>query len=300
LKNILYITIVSLLLLSCDENVSYLGNFRQQYSLNCILRSDQETHFATIKENYPPGGEYAIRDVQNAIVKLILPDGALTFKDSSLAGAEPPLVNTFYYLSNYNLVKGMQVKIEALLPDGKLLTATTQAPRYNALLLPEEGGGPTTIPDGYFGDTYKYTWNVFGNYEPLIFGPSFYIAYFISGSKASIIYRKVKGNHKYTNQYNISVESIDNAMQEIATGIDDKSTINIIGAYLEIKVFDKALGTYVNSIETFEDEYSIRISEPDISNIEGGFGIFGTYISEKFNINITSSYISSFGYTNMQ
>jgi hypothetical protein len=86
-------------------------------------------------------------------------------------------------------------------------------------------------------------------------------------------------------------------MQDISIGIDDKTKINIIGACFEVKVYDTALGIYANSIQTFEDEFSIRISEPNISNINGGFGIFGTYISEKFDIEITSNYISSFGYT---
>lgn len=300
MKYILNITIVSLLLLSCEENVSYLGNFKQQYSLNCVLRSDQETHFATIKENYAPAEEYAIRDVENAIVKLILPDRTLIFKDSSLADAQPPFVNSFYYLNNFTLVKGMELKIEAVLPNGNILTATTRAPRYNSIILPEEGGGPTTIPDDNFGDTYNYRWNIFGNYEPLVFGPSFYIIYFMAGSEEDIYYKEVNGNSIYTNEYSIPVESINYAMQEISIGIDDKSTINVVGACLELKVFDKALGTYVNSIRTFEDEYSIRISEPDITNINGGLGIFGAYLSEIFDINITTGYINSFGYTKAQ
>ena len=300
MRKILYITIVSLSLLSCEENVSYLGNFKQQYSLNCVLRSDQDTQFATIKENYGPAEEYPIRDVQDAIVKLILPDTTLIFKDSFLADAEPPSVNLFYYLNNFTLSKGMELKIEALLPDGNILTATTRAPRYNLITLPDEGGGPTTIPDENDGDTYSYRWDIFGSYEPLIFGPSFYIRYFMTGSEENIHYKEVNGNYIYTNEYSIPVESINNAMQEISIGIDDKSIINVLGACLEVKVFDNALGTYVNSIKTFEDEYSVRISEPDISNINGGLGIFGTYISEIFDINITSDYIKSFGYIKAQ
>ena len=110
-------------------------------------------------------------------------------------------------------------------------------------------------------------------------------------------YKRVVGKHNLTYQYRIPTVNIYKAMQEIGNGLEDKSLINIVGACFEVKVFDKALGIYYNSVHTFEDEFSIRISESDVSNIDGGLGIFGTYVSEKFNIEITPEFITSYGYT---
>lgn len=300
MKKTLYILIFpAFLLCSCEENISYLGKFEQEYSLNCILRSDKDVQFATIKRSYPPGEENQNSDVRNAIIRLILPDTTLIFKDSVLS--EPPPenspLNSFYYIDNYTLTKNTEIKIEASLPDGTFLTSETHSPYYFSVTLTEDVG-PRVIPDQSAGDTYYYQWEIFGDIEPIIFGPSFYIKYFISGDEETIYYKKVTGKHiRPINGYELPFGFIDQAMQEISIGIDNKATINIIGACLEVKVFDTALGIYANSIQTFEDEFSVRISEPNISNINGGFGIFGCYISEKFDIEITSNYIISFGYT---
>jgi hypothetical protein len=291
------LAILSIFLCSCEENISYLGEFEQQYSLNCILRSDKDIQLATIKKSYPPGQENQNSDVQNAIIRLILPDTTLIFKDSVLTEPYPEnsSVNSFYYIDNYRLTKNTVIKIEALLPDGTVLTSETTSPNYFRLRLL---GDPMIIPDENSSDVYFFNWDVFGNYVPLIFGPSFYVSYFISGYEEIIHYKKATGKHiQQLDRYEVPIVFIDQAMQDISIGIDDKTKINIIGACFEVKVYDTALGIYANSIQTFEDEFSIRISEPNISNINGGFGIFGTYISEKFDIGITSDYISSFGYT---
>jgi hypothetical protein len=131
----------------------------------------------------------------------------------------------------------------------------------------------------------------------VIFGPAFYISYFITGSEDIIHYKEVVGSYDLTYEYKVPAEFIDIAMQEISNGITNPATINILGACFEVKVYDNALGIYANSIKTFDDEFSVRISEPNISNIKGGLGIFGTYISEKFIVDIDIDYINSFGYT---
>ena len=114
------------------------------------------------------------------------------------------------------------------------------------------------------------------------------------------MYKEVSGKYfPQINGYEFSSEFLNKAMEEISEGISNKSSINILGALFEIKVYDYALGIYANSVQTFEDEFSIRISAPDVSNINGGLGIFGTYFSETFQIGITSDYIESFGYTSV-
>jgi len=303
LKNLLIILfITTFLLCSCEENISYLGKFDKQYSLNCILRNDKDIQFATIKSSYPPNEENPVTDVRDAIIRLILPDTTLFFKDSVLSETPQNIqsLNSFYYLEDFHLVKGMKIKIEASLPDGTVLSSETIAPRYQTITLPMDGGGPTKIPAESPASVYYYKWNIYGSFTKVLFGPSFYISYSIAGNEELIKYKEVKGRQIYDiNNYEIFVESIDETMRNISKEVEDKSQIIIHGAVFEVKVFDPALGIYVNSIRTFEDEFSVRLSEPNISNIEGGLGIFGTYFSEKFDIDIDPDYIESFGYNHI-
>ena len=282
--------------MSCEENISYVGEFEQQYSLNCILRSDKEIQYATIKRSFPTGENVQDTDVRDAIIRLILPDTTLQFKDSLLSEDSP--VKSLYYLDNYTLTKDTEIGIEALLPDGIILNSETHSADYYRIMLRTEEWSPTSIPDNDFGDVYFYRWNSYGNQESLLYGPSFYISYYFSGHEEDVYFKEVPGRYvPQINLYEVPLEFIQETMQEISIGIDDILSINIIGACFEIKVFDTALGIYANSTSTFEDEFSIRISEPNITNINGGLGIFGTYISEKFNIEIKTDYIESFGYT---
>lgn len=254
-----------------------------------------------MNESYPPNVN-SNSEIQNGVISLILPDTTFIFIDSVLNNTTQgnlPL-SSFYYINNFTLTKGTDLKIEATLPDGTLLTSETKSPSYFNLTLLEEGGGPRTIPLENSVDTYYYRWRIFGNYEEYIFGPSFYIKYFLTGNEEEVHYKKVIGKQNYTNEFKILKLYIDETMLEISEGINNKSLINIIGACFEVKVFDNALGVYVNSIQTFEDEFSVRISEPNISNINGGLGIFGSYISETFDISIAGEYIRSFGYTAVQ
>jgi hypothetical protein len=85
-------------------------------------------------------------------------------------------------------------------------------------------------------------------------------------------------------------------MNEISREVADKSQIHVLNAAFEIKLCDIMLGTYASAAQTFEDEFSIRISAADFTNINGGFGIFGSYNSETFSLLLSAQYVNSFGY----
>lgn len=110
-------------------------------------------------------------------------------------------------------------------------------------------------------------------------------------------YKKIEGTY-YTSlrTYKVTNYALSIGMNQISEGIDDKSRINIVNACFEIKLCDLMLGTYSSAAQTFEDEFDIRISETNFTNINGGFGIFGTYISETFDLLLTPEYVNSFGY----
>lgn len=290
---ILLLSVLPLLQISCDNSVNYIADFKEQYALNCVLRSDKDVQFATLKRSYPPGAQSAAADVQNALVRLLLPDTTMTFSDSVVSDNPNSAVNYVYYLKNFRPPKNTRMVIEAFLPDDKYLYAETKSAQFSTVLLETE---ELTLP-AMEEDAAYYTWRILGQRDSLILFPSVYIRYYVSRQDTSMKFKEVDGTYfADLRTYRIANHSLSAAMSEISNGISDKSQIHIINAVFEIKLCDFMLGTYVAAARTFEDEFSIRISATDFTNINGGFGIFGTYISETFNLLLSAEYVNSFGY----
>ena len=91
-------------------------------------------------------------------------------------------------------------------------------------------------------------------------------------------------------------ESIDKALREISKDDPNKQNYKIKGALFRILLMDSYLAAYYSSQKTFLDEFSVRVSQPDFSNVHNGLGIVGTYAVKKLQIKIDHSYISTFGY----
>ena len=54
----------------------------------------------------------------------------------------------------------------------------------------------------------------------------------------------------------------------------------------ELTEFDPALYAYLNTVNGFRDEFSIRTDEPDFSNIPGGRGIFGAMTKQSIAVSL--------------
>ena len=78
----------------------------------------------------------------------------------------------------------------------------------------------------------------------------------------------------------------------------NKNNFVILSAILEIKVFDKNLSAYYLSVGRLVDDYSIRLDSREFSNIQGGFGIFGSYYNQKMAIVFDDEYLKILGYDN--
>ena len=166
-KFVLIFFAVSLLQISCDNSVNYIADFSEQYSLNCVLRSDKNIQFATIKRSYPHGTQTADTDVRNALVRLVLPDTTLTFSDTVISDRPDSPVNYVFYL-NFIPPKNTRMVLEAYLEDGKYLYAETKSAQFSTILLETD---ELALPPMEEEQAY-YTWRVLGQRDSLILFPS--------------------------------------------------------------------------------------------------------------------------------
>lgn len=85
-------------------------------------------------------------------------------------------------------------------------------------------------------------------------------------------------------------------MEDISINDSEKKNYTITSMFLELSVFDKNLSTYYFTVGLDDNSFAIGLDEGDYSNIENGFGVFGSYITQEFEMFLSKDYVNSFGY----
>jgi hypothetical protein len=316
---ILFVIISVMINYSCEENFSPKGEFQQKYILNCIIRGDTSLQTATVTKTYNVDGydPYANHDdpfLDKAFIRIWVGDSVYFMKDSSIARTDTSRYKGpihFFYLNNFQPGAINNMDIEAVLPDGKTLSAQTTLPdavAWNLTNIDSTDSNSYRIPS-LSNDYFSFRW-----YQGSSLGwylPRYYIvytklvngaeerheilvpeAYENTGNKIEPVYPSPTKNLTL----NIQNYSLDSVFTQISAGDPNKSHYKIYGGVLELLVFDENLSKYYSSTNGFLDDYTIRLDETDFTNVQGGLGIFGSYLKQKRGSKIDADYISSYGY----
>jgi hypothetical protein len=299
---------------SCSVPLNPNAPFRQRYVLTGIMRSDTSIQYVTISKSYTTAnGIDPLSNTQDpyvagAEVNMWYKDTIYELRDSTTVRVDTSRYKDsvhFYYAKNLRPQPGEYVDIEALLPNGLLLQSTThlpEVPQYNFF----DTEGDRTIPPGDGRDYISILWKPIEN---TYFQPRIVIEYYIKGS--TVLQEKAVPWY-YTNQggnlvpvylrqtqsssFNIDLATINKALNEIPQNGLDKSNYTIAGIDIQMIIYDEVLATYYSALETGVDEFTVRLDMPDYSNIQGGYGIFGSYVRMDEYINFTAKYLNDLGY----
>jgi len=66
---------------------------------------------------------------------------------------------------------------------------------------------------------------------------------------------------------------------------------------MELLIFDPSFAGYISTTNGFLDNLSIRLDEPNYSNVNCGLGIFGAFCYSQMTVGLSSDYLQSLGYT---
>ena len=289
--------IIAISIASCQNNFSPIVNYKKNYALNCIIRGDTSLQYATIIQSF--GNEDFNKDsafVSGALLKLNYDGKDYFFNDTTSGGADKI---TYYFLKNFKLSSGKQLKIEADLPDGTILNSSTQTPDPGILVF----GGANTIPPENSDKVISIHWNLYYySGESLYYRPFLYIEY-KKNINGSVVYKQkeVPVEYNLENNKNVPVypkismnNSIVyslNAFNATLTQLEESDTVsnyNILNAKFVLWVLDKNLAAYLLSTESFQEDFSLRIEAADFTNVQGGFGIFGSFLKYEKKLSIKS------------
>ncbi len=300
--------------ISCDADFSPYAEFQEIYSLTCLLRSDTTFQTAVLSHNYlppqPDPNSYTNDpSIIGADIRVWYGDSVYVFSDSSETRTDSSRYTgpfRYYYNNKFKISPKEDIEIEVLLPNGRRLFASSVTPK--AIIFSESSD--VIIPP-VNSDLVNFVWTA--NEQGAYFSPKFEIKYLQIINGTSEI-KTIEVPLKYvsengildpvyplaTNRTNVvyTMESIALTFEKIAEGDPDKQNYSVFQTPLfNLLAFDAALSRYTSSTSQSLNDLTVTLNTADYTNINGGFGIFGSYIKKNYSsIKFQQNFIASFGY----
>lgn len=310
---------------SCDDQVDPKAEFNDIYALTCIIRGDTSFQKATLTHSYDVEGFDPLSNttdpfVKGATIKLIYQSEGktYTFRDTSFNRLDSSRYKTpvnLYYIKDFKPESNSRIDLEAILPNGQKVTASSTtyflSDDYidtNSRLIP--------FPKTVFGKMLFFDWKRLerrNKIENIYFAPELSVQYFkIENGKKVRYAKEVPASYiggltedypkyppllKDVTEFYFDTLAIRNTIIELSAGDLNKENYHIEGVVFRLFAFDKNFAAYYTSQKIFNEEFSVRVIQPNYSNIDGGLGIFGTVSSAKMDIFLKPDYVRSFGYS---
>lgn len=313
MKKYLLLIFIGLFSWSCEEDFNPYGEFKEKYILNCILRGDSTYQIAALTKSYNPAAfdpNLIFEDaaIQGADIRILIGDSVYTFTDSLINRSDTTRYKTpfrFYFNNHLELIANRDIEVEALLPSGRRISASSKTPPK---ILFDQRSSDAISDDS--PSLLQFIWNI--SFSGQYFAPKMLInytkninginklmskevplKYFMDGNTEIPVYPEVN----VQSILSIEKQAIAKALGEISLGDPNKQNYTVYeSAVVQVLAFDQNLSRYYSTTNGSLDDLTVRIDEKDYSNINGGYGIFASYIKGEYKIKFLSSYIQSFGY----
>jgi len=304
---IAFLIIYALTFISCEEDFNPYGDYQEKFAFTCILKSDDNFQAATLFKSYltPPLDPA----VTGADIRVWYNDSVFVFRDSSIARTDTSRYKSpfrFYYNKDFRVGSEKLIELEVLLPNGKRLRSSSITPATITF----SNKSSVTMPPSSTNILY-FEWNAF--VQGTNFLPKLVIRYKqdVNGEiieKTKVVPAEyVENNGELTAVYPspvsapvyiYSADAVETALQEISAGDSDKQNYSIYQRLsLSVTAFDIPVSKYLSSIGGSIDDLTVSVDIPDYTNIQGGFGLFGSYTKKNYTkLKFLQEYIESFGY----
>lgn len=316
-KRTLFIIVYSAALFSAgckDENFDPKGTLSDKYVLNCILRSDTTVQTATLSRSYNVTGIDPLENTTDpalgsADIRVWVGDSVYVFREKEVPRSDTSRYKTalrYYYAENFRPQASKPAEILAVLPNGRKLHAATSIPQQ---VFTDFIASDSTVPAPGRNDIHA-AWTSFSAPNTYYY-PRFLLVYYKIENGLPVRYtRTVPARYVSSGGrdvpvfptpttdvgYSIEVDALSRTMQEISAGDPEKSNYVVLTLMVEIMTLDMNLSGFYSSGRLLDDGFSVKLDETDYTNIEGGLGIFGSFVSHEFPIRLYKNYIKSFGY----
>lgn len=314
IKKLIILIIFAQFFISCDADFSPYGEFNEKYIVTCILRSDTTFQTAVLSHSYLPNNPdpntYNIDpSIMSADIRVWYKDSVYVFKDTSVIRNDTSRYQSsyrFYFNNKFRIQPREEIEIEVLLQNGRRLHASSFTPSDIRF----EESSEVIIPP-VNSNLVQFSWE--NQNQGTYFSPKFEIKYSqivngiteIKKIEVPLRYENKNGeiipvypDHSTRTVVVYPLEVITQALESISDSDPNKQNYYIYQTpIINVLAFDDALSRYASSTSASLSESTVILNSSDYTNIENGFGIFGSFVNKKYtSIKFQESYINSFGY----
>lgn len=309
MKKIL-IVLIAILFASCNDGFSPNGDYTPKLIVYSVLDAATDTQYVRVyssfsPEQYVPDTQSPNTEIVNAVVRIADDSTEVLFRDTVItiqSGGSAKTVRV-YMAPNFRPKEKKQYQLTV--QSGSYPVATSSATGLDPAQIIMTDTKPLFEPlpekdiifDVYLGkNSSAYLGTLFMEYEVLINGAwklfskemPIDIVYDAAGKIAKrfypipVLYRSsatVYRNIQISYQTEIYSAIISEIKEEHQASYDAKE-LRFKDVRFTIVQFDNEVFTYYSVANNFPGATTIRLDEPDYSNMKNGYGIFGTIATQ--------------------
>jgi hypothetical protein len=306
----LIIILISFYFISCEESFNPFTDFKQNYGVASILRSDTTLQLLSVTRSYPNSSDVGTNPKylfeEAADVRVWYHDSVYRFQDTNFVSSGTQDTFKYYYSNKFKINYSEDIELEILLKSGKRLKAVSKTPEEilfkntSEVLVPPIGKSIVQILWSSASLQFFYLPRLRIKCERLndgvkeIFYKELPVKYETIDGVLQPVYPKAS---KYLN-VSYQLDAINKFLSDYSASLETPSSVTIHQTLdFEVITFDAEVSRYISVSNTNTNNLSIRFDEGDYTNISGGLGIFGSQMSKKFTrLKILETYIRSFNF----
>ena len=265
---------------------------------------------ATVERAYITGGFDPYQNTNDpflsgADVRVWYKDSVYRFYDTSVVRSDTSRYKSsmnIYMNRRFKVEPAESIEVEVMLPNGRRLKSSTKS------------AGKVTFLDNstlfIYNDVkiIKFFWTS-SSVGTNFFLPKFRIIYYKKEGSQNTRHEKeiplryednmpVPFTTSKVPQVSVDLNTIKRALNEIAEGDPDKAAYSIsLHPVFTVATLDDALCKYYSTSTQSFSSITVSLDETDYSNIQGGYGIFGSFTSDEYQqLKFVGEFITSLGY----
>ena len=302
----------------CEEQFSAKGPYRQKMAVYAVLSTRSDTQYVRVYSTYnPPGYDPLVNTSDNQItdatVTLAKSDSVFSFRDTTLMRADKSRYTSdinVYYSYPMSLKRGTSYRLSVVSPSVGTVTSTVTVIPTGTVFVINSGelqqpalDGTINVQAGLGQNAQGYELRLYLEYSALIGG--------VIEVRRAEIPASVEVSSDSLHFTNAVYPGINYRGQSVYLGRDGSeivafpslayiTTVRLLRnqypdslklrkAVFVLSQLDQNLYGYYNVANGFPDSFTLRVDEPDYTNIDGGLGIFGVLTEDTYAVSIASN-----------